>query len=581
MHHLVETHLAVRHLAGPLPAAPDPLGHLLEGGLAGRPVLAAGILVVLTVALAAIAFLRGWWAPTSHAGFAPVGRAAEVISGRAARAAGRQSRPGLGRRQRGRAPQTAFGLPLGPSRRPRGLTVVLPWDRSMRVVGPPGSGKTLAYFAPLVLAAPGPALVSSTKPDIVELTWTARSQLGPCRVVDPLGVTAGLPALRWSPLTGCTDPTRAETLARAFIAGTGTGSGADGGASAFYREQAAAVLACLLHAAALAGADLATWLRWCGTPTDPQPLHILTTHPDTGAGMLEKLESATTGDSRTVGNIRATVATALAWSTVPAARAALTATPGEVDRIEDLLDAGGTIYLLGKDDPTSPVVPLLTAIAEDVLDRAERHALTRPAGRLDPPLVAALDEAPLTAPIPSLPQRVGDGRGRGLSVHYGMQGWPQARARWGEQGSSVLASVTTGLLAFGGSNDPQFNSDIERLCGTRRVQRKDSAGTRRGETEPVLAAADFRQLRTRQALLLIDRLGPVLVKTRPVFTDRARWRNLQAGQNQVRATAAAARAAPSPSPRVTATLAPAGPTRPASPGEPPESLPAAPAQVTG
>ena len=428
MHHLVETHLTVRHLAGALPAAPDPLGHLLEGGLAGRPVLAAGILVVLTVAIAAIAFLRGWWAPTSHAGFAPVGRAAEVISGRAARAAGRQSRPGLCRRQRGRAPQTAFGLPLGPSRRPRGLTVVLPWDRSMRVVGPPGSGKTLAYFAPLVLAAPGPALVSSTKPDIVELTWTARSQLGPCRVVDPLGVTAGLPALRWSPLTGCTDPTRAETLARAFIAGTGTGSGAgaDSGASAFYREQAAAVLACLLHAAALAGADLATWLRWCGTPADPQPLHILTTHPDTGAGMLDKLESATTGDSRTVGNIRATVATALAWSTVPAARAALAATPGEVDSVEDLLDAGGTIYLLGKDDPTSPVVPLLTAIAEDVLDRAERHALTRPAGRLDPPLVAALDEAPLTAPIPSLPQRVGrpGPRAVGALRHAGLAAGP-------------------------------------------------------------------------------------------------------------------------------------------------------------
>ncbi len=57
----------------------------------------------------------------------------------------------------------------------------------------------------------------------------------------------------------------------------------------------------------------------------------------------------------------------------------------------------------------------------------------------------------------------------------------------------------------------------------------------------MLAAANFRQLRTRQALLLIDQLGPVLVKTRPVFTVRARWKTLQAGQEQVRAVATAAR----------------------------------------
>jgi len=55
----------------------------------GRPVLAAVVRLALTGALAVLAFLRGWWAPASHAGFSPVGRAAEVIAGRAARAAGR------------------------------------------------------------------------------------------------------------------------------------------------------------------------------------------------------------------------------------------------------------------------------------------------------------------------------------------------------------------------------------------------------------------------------------------------------------------------------------------------------------
>jgi len=43
-----------------------------------------------------------------------------------------------------------------------------------------------------------------------------------------------------------------------------------------------------------------------------------------------------------------------------------------------------------------------------------------------------------------------------------------------------------------------------------------------------------------------------VVKTRPVFTDRARWKTLQAGQDQVRATAAAARTAPPTSAVLTA-----------------------------
>ncbi|MFJ2509876.1 hypothetical protein ACIQJX_26565 [Streptomyces griseoviridis] len=58
------------------------------------------------------------------------------------------------------------------------------------------------------------------------------------------------------------------------------------------------------------------------------------------------------------------------------------------------LDADGTLYLCGKDSEVNSVAPLTTAMAEDLLERAEARAPAAPAERLDPAFLAALDEAP-------------------------------------------------------------------------------------------------------------------------------------------------------------------------------------------
>jgi type IV secretion system protein VirD4 len=66
--------------------------------------------------------------------------------------------------------------------------------------------------------------------------------------------------------------------------------------------------------------------------------------------------------------------------------------------ITDLITTGGTIYLLGRDDPYASASPLMTALAEHVLDTALGLANQSRWGRLCPSFLACLDELPSTTP---------------------------------------------------------------------------------------------------------------------------------------------------------------------------------------
>jgi hypothetical protein len=190
------------------------------------------------------------------------------------------------------------------------------------------------------------------------------------------------------------------------------------------------------------------------------------------------LRTATTGDSRTIGNTASTLDAALEPFMRQSVIDALQGDGEDPTDFNEFLDAGGTIYLLGKDSEVNSVAPLTTAIAEDLLDLAEAHAIASPAGRLDPALLASLDEAPNIAPIPSLRQRVADGRGRGITVIYGLQAWASARARFGEDTAKELAAFTNNVVVFSGDKDPSFLKDMSDLCD--QVERERKTGTTTG-----------------------------------------------------------------------------------------------------
>ena len=464
----------------------------------------------------------------------------------ALQASGSSGDEGGGRSRRRFAP-AEVGWRLGSGREPRGGQLWVPWDRTSGVIGPQGSGKTLDLLTPALLGAPGPALVTLTKVDDLLLTWTARAQHDrPCVVLDPFGLAAGLPELVWDPVDGCADPMVAERRAKAFTAGTvrsGVAAGGSGDdAARFYAGEAAKVIQAFFHAAALTGRTLEHVLRWAAHPTAAtDPAEILREHPHAAPLWHGLLHGALNGDPRTAGNTTTTVQQALDLFFQPEIRRRCIPGPGRpATDIADILQRGGTIYLLGRDDPYASASPLMTAITEHILDTALHLAGRSPWGRLCPPLLACLDELPSTAPLPTLRTRMANERALGVSFIYAAQTWRQLAAVYGDHDARALLGLTNVLIVFGGSKDTGFNQEISDLTGHTRVRRiswqtghRGGGRTTSGDDIPILRPEDIRRLPERHALVVAENGQPLIARLQRSI-DGATGRQLLTQQDQLR-----------------------------------------------
>jgi type IV secretion system protein VirD4 len=426
-----------------------------------------------------------------------------------------------------RHPPHAIGWPLGKSRQPRGVDLWVPYDRTTGVIGPQGSGKTLDLLVHAELSAPGAMLQTSTKPDDVLLTVPRRSTDDrPIAVCDPFGLLPGLPPLVWDPLSGCVDSMAATKRAKAFAAGTvkgaATASGNDASAR-FYAAEAAKVLQGYFHAAALTGRTLDHVMEWVADPVGTETAEtILSQHPHAEQHWAGLLRGSLRGSADTVANTVATVQQAMSLfmhgeivrRCVPSSRAPST-------DLADLIKRGGTIYLLGKDDPYTSVSPLLTAITDDVLDTAEWLAATSRHGRLAPPFVVALDELPSIAPIPTLPQRMADGRARGLCIVWAAQTWRQLVTCYGEDTARTITGITNVLVVFGGGKDVRFNQEMSELIGTTEVERRTYSHGR-GSSSSQTTYQDVPTLRPHEIGRIQPRHAVVLAETSPALIARLR-----------------------------------------------------------
>ncbi len=419
---------------------------------------------------------------------------------------------------------TQVGWRIGKAHEPRGGELWCPWDRTAGVIGPQGSGKTLDLLTPALLAAPGAALVTLTKVDDLLLTYTARRRdHRPTVVLDPFAQADGLDELVWDPIVGCMDPLVAERRAKAFAAGTikATATSGSGDAAArFYAAEAAKVLQCYLHAAALAGHTLDRVLEWVARPlATHEPAEILLNHPGSAPYWHGLLRGALTGDDRTTGNTITTVQQSMSLFFQPGIRARCVPAPGRpATDVAAVIAARGTFYLLGREDPYASASPLMTALTEHILDTALQLANRSRWGRLCPPMLACLDELPSTAPLPTLRTRMANERALGISFIYAAQTWRQLASIFGETDARALFGLTNVLIMFGGSKDVAFNKEVSDLVGTTRVTRTTwqlghtGGRTAHGDDMLILRPEEVRQLPEKHALIVAENSKPIIAR---------------------------------------------------------------------
>ena len=293
-----------------------------------------------------------------------------------------------------------------------------------------GSPTAMAVTREKLLGAEGPALVITSDAGLWAETKDSRAKLGPVLVYDPGQLCDTPDRLRWSPANRCWDRTTAAARAAALLLPVRPQHRTD----TTVADTAETMLGCWLHAAAVADRPFAQVHRWAQGTGAHEPVSILRSAPEAASGAAGELESALTGHPERREAAAELVATALEGMSSIHIRNASKPTRADSLVLESFIDEGGTLYLVGEaiEGPRSRpgAMPLLTALAADVVEHGRRMAAGSSTGRLDPPLTLVLDDIAAVAPLAQLPALLTEGDREGLPTLATMRSPEQARSRW-------------------------------------------------------------------------------------------------------------------------------------------------------
>lgn len=371
-------------------------------------------------------------------------------------------------------------------------------ERSTLVLGPSRSGKTSSIIVPNVLMAPGPVLSTSTKDDVLRRTAGERAQLGWCMLFDPSGTVEapdGVHRVGWSPVAAAAEWDGALRTADAMVrAARGHADGSLGaGPDGHWTERASALLAPLLHAAALDGQSMRTVLRWVDRHDGAPALDVLGGTGDPARDIAaDVLAGIVTTEAREQSGIWSTASGVLS---AYRSTAALASTDPPYFKPDTFCLGRDTLYVCAAGSHQQLLAPLVVGMLGQVRDAAYRHARETPDARR-PPVLLALDEAANIAPLPDLPAIVSEGAGQGLLTLACLQDLSQARARWGPQADAFVSIFGTSAV-LGGIADMRTLEALSALSGDREIRNR-AVGQTRG--------AGGRQVSTNDSVVLRRRL---------------------------------------------------------------------------
>ena len=325
---------------------------------------------------------------------------------------------------------------------PDGATRHARSERAVLVIGPPRAGKTSGVIIPALIAHVGPAVSASTKNEVAEATRSARSRSGQTWEFDPTGAGGGRGGsreLRWSPVGSSVSWDGALLMARAMTNQIGSGT-TD---RTHWSSRAQALLAPLLHAAAVHGRDMETVVDW------------VMRHELDEAGMLLEDERCSklafgnlVGLFNTEDRERSSIfsATADALQAYTSENALAAAREPNFDA-EAFVRSADTVYIHAPAEEQAAAAPIVCGLLSEIRRATYRaHA----AGELTHGrMLFALDEVANIAPLEELPQIASEGGGQGLMLLAALQDLSQARQRWGAQADGFLTLFGTKLILSG------------------------------------------------------------------------------------------------------------------------------------
>ena len=512
--------------------------------IAGEHQNAVAMLAVLVFAIASAAVsLTGIWAAKrfapNTAGHATRADIKAELSENRARATAAWTRPALTAKDRKHCAVTQVAVPLHADEHHRRLW--LPLENPTGIIAPTQSGKSRRDFTPKILASPGGMLVSTTKPEL--FLWTAMGCVRrgvPVLLFDVTGTVAWPAQVRWSPIEGCEDPTRAMRRAKALVDAAAVDLGTvPMGNEKTFRTRAYGVIRSYLVAAAINGDHVGTLVDWAAA-MDDQPVRIL-------AERFPQLSKNLRSELKMVAETRDAV-----WMSVRKAiepflqpRIQQLCSPPRGSRFDaaGFIRSGGALYLIAGEESAADVAPVLTALVDHVITTARDLAARAADERLDPVFSVFLDELPTATPVPSLPATCADSAGRGVLIHWAAQSRAQLEQVYGQEGARSLVENTTALVVFGGIKDEKTLSWLSKLCGDHDVIRKSrSSGglfSASGQTTtslqrlPKYQPSDIREVPRDRALIIFRHMAPILACTTDV-SDRPDARGLLADRATLR-----------------------------------------------
>jgi type IV secretion system protein VirD4 len=411
------------------------------------------------------------------------------------------------------------------------LRIRMPLDEHAVVLAPPRTGKS-GWLARVIMHYPGPVVSTTTKADVFSLTSGIRELRGPIHVFNPQRIGGVLSTFRWNPLEGCQEPATAIRRADAFALAVSQ-KGVEGGG--WFGQKAAAFLRALFCAAALDGSDMRTVAAWALGSDITAAQDVLWNH---GRKQWALELGQLGGEARkTAETIQMSMTQALGFLTDPALAQAVLPAPGAGLDLDAFLQDSGTLYLIAESEhDESPLAPLFACLAGEVHHTAAMLGSRMPNGRLDPPLLMALDEVTQICPVP-VPSWLADSGGKGIQIIAVTHGEAQLRARWKADGARQIMDTAGVKVFLPGVSDPDTLAMASKLCGQAAYHEH---GAEQGSRHDVMTPDMLRQLPPGRALVLRGGLAPVIARLPMAWKDRLYKSALRSGTAVATLTAAPA-----------------------------------------